>query len=519
MKRYLAIFILLVLTLICGVMAQEPVDLQIISHIKQEGFENSKIMEILFYLTDVYGPRLTGSSNLKAASEWSRDKLSEWGLVNAHLEPWGTFGRGWEVERSSIEMVEPHYLPMIAYPKAWTPGTKGTITGRPVLVDIESEEDFEKYKGKLRDAIVMTQPPLEPETRFTADARRHSDEDLERLAQAPQLGRRARSPMGDDFRARRAIQAKIPNFFREEGAAVLLEPSRGEHGTIFVGRGGSYGMNAELTLPSLVVAIEHYSWAGRLLEKDIPVKLKIDVQTRFLEDDSIGYNIIAQIPGIDINLKDEVVMLGGHLDSWHAGTGATDNAAGCAVMMETVRILKEIEIQPRRTIRIALWSGEEQGFLGSRGYVRHHFGDRRTMELKPEHSKLSAYFNFDNGTGKIRGVYLQGNDAVRPIFEAYMKPFADLGASTLAIRNTSGTDHIPFDEIGLPGFQFIQDPIDYSTRTHHTNMDVYERLQEGDLMQSAVIVASFVYHTAMRDEKLPRKPLPKPRPSQQRERR
>jgi Zn-dependent M28 family amino/carboxypeptidase len=306
------------------------------------------------------------------------------------------------------------------------------------------------------------------------------------------------------------MQEKMMKLLREEGTAVLLEPSRGEHGTLFVGGGGSRSMGSDPALPSLVVAIEHYSRIARLLEKGLPVKLEINIQNRFYEDDSLGYNVVAEIPGTDKKLKDEVVMLGGHLDSWHAGTGATDNAAGCAVAMEAVRILKAIGVQPRRTIRIALWSGEEQGLLGSRGYAQKHFGDRGTMRLKPEHEKFSAYFNLDNGTGKIRGVYLQGNDAVRPIFEAWLKPFHDLGANTLTIRNTGGTDHLSFDAVGLPGFQFIQDRIDYDTRTHHTNMDVYDHALDGDLIQASVIMASFVYHTAMRDEKLPRKPLPKP---------
>jgi hypothetical protein len=513
MRKHIAIWLASVWLLTSLVLAQEPVDWSIISQIKAEGFQNSQVMETLSYLTDVHGPRLTGSPNLKAASQWCRDKLTEWGLVNAHLEPWGTFGRGWSVERFSIEMTEPQYLPLIAYPKAWTPGTSGTVSGTPVLVDIKSEEDFQKYKGKLKGAIVMTQPPREAETHFEPDAARRSEEDLKKLVEAPDPA--ARSPRLDrlqEFRARRTLQEKMTKFFREEGVAVLLDPSRGEHGTIFVGGGGSYKPEAEASIPALVVAIEHYARVARLLEKGIPVKLEINIQARFHDDDLTGYNVIAEIPGADPRLKNEVVMLGGHLDSWHAGTGTTDNAAGCAVTMEAMRILKAMGVQPRRTIRIALWSGEEQGLLGSRGYVKEHFGDPKTMELKPEHDKFSAYYNLDNGTGKIRGVYLQGNDAVRPIFEAYLKPFHDLGAATLTIRNTGGTDHLSFDAVGLPGFQFIQDPIAYDTRTHHTNMDMYDHALRGDLMQAAVIMASFVYHTAMRDEKLPRKPLPRPRP-------
>ncbi|HEX9652422.1 MAG TPA: M20/M25/M40 family metallo-hydrolase, partial [bacterium] len=291
---------------------------------------------------------------------------------------------------------------------------------------------------------------------------------------------------------------------------VVLEPSEREHGTIRVHSGGSYKIGAEPVSPALVVAAEHYGRLARLLEKNIPVKVEINIQTRFFENDSLGYNVIAEIPGTDKKLKTELVMLGGHLDSWHSGTGATDNAAGCAVTMEAARILNAIGVKPRRTIRIALWGGEEQGLLGSHGYVRNHFGDRHTLALKAEHTRLSAYFNLDNGTGKIRGIYLQENDAVRPVFEAYLAPFHDLGAIGVTIRDTGGTDHLAFDAVGLPGFQFIQDPIDYGTRTHHTNMDVYDHAQPSDLMQASVIMASFVYHTAMRDEKLPRKPLPEP---------
>jgi len=510
MKRQLAVSIVLVLFRFA--LAQEPVDLQAIMKIKDEGFNNSQVMETLFQLTDVHGPRLTSSPNYRAAAKWCVEQLKEWGLSNARLESWGTFGRGWEVERFSIEMIEPQYLNMIAYPKAWTPGTQGTISGQPVLVDIKSEDDFEKYKGKLEGAIVMTKPTREAETHFEADAKRYDEEKLAELAQAPEPGARpswwARRA---EYRQRRALQRKIVRFFKDEGAAVVLEPSDREHGTIRVHRGGSYSMRAEPVLPALTVAIEHYSRVVRLLEDHMPVKLEINVQARFFDDDSLGYNVLAEIPGADKKLKDEVVMLGGHLDSWHAGTGATDDAAGCAVAMEAVRILQATGLKPRRTVRIALWGGEEQGLLGSRGYVEKHFGSRRTMALKPEHAKLSAYFNLDNGAGKIRGIYLQGNDAVRPIFEAYLRPFHDLGAETVTIRNTGGTDHLSFDAVGLPGFQFIQDPLDYGTRTHHTNMDVYDRVIESDMIEAAVIMTSFVYHTAMRDEKLPRKPLPKPR--------
>ncbi len=511
MQRYRLVLMVFVLALAHVAWAQEPVNLQVISRIKVEGFQNSQVMETLSWLTDVHGPRLTGSPNWKAAGEWARDQMAKWGLENAHLESWGAFGRGWATQRFSIEMLEPQYQPIIAWPQAWTAGTNGVVSGTPVMMDAKTEEDLAKYKGKLRGAIVLTQKPREAETHFEADAKRYDEKKLEELAQAPEPG--PASPYAarrQEFRAQQALREKMATFFREEGAAVVLQPSRGEDGTIFAQSAGSRTRNSEPGLPTMVVAIEHYSRVWRLLEKGLPVKLEINIQNRFYDDDSLGYNVIAEIPGTDKKLKEELVMLGGHLDSWHAGTGTTDNAAGCAVAMEAVRILKTIGVQPRRTIRIALWSGEEQGLLGSRGYVKQHFADPANMQPKPEHEKFAGYFNLDNGTGKIRGVYLQSNDMVRPIFEAWLKPFNDLGATTLTIRNTGGTDHLSFDAVGLPGFQFIQDEIDYDTRTHHSNMDVYDRAQQGDLMQASVIMASFVYHTAMRDEKLPRKQMPKP---------
>ncbi len=493
---------------------EEPVDWQAVQRIRQEGLQNSQVMDILSYLTDVYGPRLTNSPNYMKAAQWALDKFNEWGLENAHLEPWGTFGRGWALKKLSVEMLEPQYQPLIAYPKAWTPGTNGVISGEPVLLEIESEKDLQKYKGQLQGKIVMVRAARDMELKFEPEAKRHDEESLAELAEAPEPGKR--SPYyarRQEWLRRRMLQRKIQKLLREEGAAVLIEPSSRNYGIVRAHSGGSYRMNGDNGLPALVMAVEHYNRIARLLKKNIPVKLAIQIETQFFEDDSLGYNIIAEIPGTDKKLRKQIVMLGAHFDSWHAGTGATDNASGSAVVMEAVRILKAIGVKPRRTIRVALWGGEEQGLLGSRGYVKKHFADRETMELKPEHKLLSAYFNLDNGTGRIRGVYLQGNDAVRPIFEAWLRPFHDLGATTVTIRNTGGTDHLSFDAVGLPGFQFIQDPIDYFTRTHHTNMDVYDHALKGDLMQASVIMAAFVYHAAMRDEMLPRKPLPKPRKS------
>ncbi len=495
------------------VWAEEPVDLVMVSKIRDEGLSRSQVMDILWHLTDVSGPRLTGSPGMLRSMEWSRDKMAEWGLKNSKLEPWGKFGRGWSLKRFAIHQIEPYYSPLIAYPKAWTQGTEGVVRGKPVLVDASSPEDLEKYKGTLSGAIVLMPMTREIEIGFDADARRWSDEELHEVETSqPRRRRGFDANRRAQFRRMRELRNKMNQTFRDEGVAAILEGGfRGRHGTIFVSRGGSYDMDEPMGLPSAVVAAEHYARLLRLVKKEIPVELEIEIEVQAHDKDLQGYNVVAEIPGTDPQIGDELVMLGGHLDSWHAATGATDNASGCAVMMEAARILQKLGVKPRRTIRVALWSGEEQGLRGSRGYVKEHFGNRDSMELQPGHTKFSAYYNLDNGTGKIRGVYLQGNAAVRPIFEAYLKPFHDLGAATLTMRNTGGTDHLSFDAVGLPGFQFIQDPVAYSSRTHHTNMDFYDHLVADDMMQASVIVASFVYHTAMRDGKLPRKALPNPR--------
>lgn len=514
--------------------AQEKVDLEMMKKIREEGMQRSQVMDTLSWLTDVYGPRLTGSPNLKAAGEWAVKKTTEWGLQNAHLEAWGTFGRGWSLERFSANVIEPTPFPLIAYPKAWTPGTNGPVTGEPVIVDIKAEADFDKYKGKLKGALVMLGEPGEVKAHFKPQATRLSEEELLALATDEQRGRNYSPDLLRRYLQERAFAPKRTEFLRNEGVAAMLEPGRGDGGTLFVQSGGSYDPKQPAALPSVVVAVEHYGRIYRLLQKGIKVKVELNIQAKFHDTDQNGYNVVAEIPGTDPQLKEELVMLGGHLDSWHGGTGATDNAAGCAVALEAVRILKALGVQPRRTIRLALWSGEEQGLLGSRAYVKQHFGERQRLAnqsemsammggpqgpltTKPDHAKFSAYFNLDNGTGKIRGVYLQGNEAVRPIFRAWLAPFRDLGAATLTLNNTGGTDHLAFDAVGLPGFQFIQDEIEYETRTHHSNMDTYERIQADDMKQASVIMAAFVYNAAMRDEKLPRKPLPTATPQQARQ--
>ncbi|MEQ1828579.1 MAG: M28 family peptidase [Pirellula sp.] len=608
----------------------EPPPADIVAKIKEEGLERSKVMETVSYLTDVHGPRLTGSPITKTAGEWTKQRLAEWGLENAHLESWGPFGRGWTLEAFTANMVEPAFSPLIGYPKAWSPSTPRTIRGEPILLEISKEEDFEKYRGKLLRSIVMISSPREVKALFDPPATRQSTESLLNMANADPATRRrsrfggpggpgggpggpgggpggasggppsatsnsetrptsqppadasaSRSPIGPEGRASMTLQSDKFQFAYTEGAAVIIEPGRGDGGTVFVSqatlprrpesstnRGGSesapFGMGrqsrtqpwsaeAAETLPQIVMSVEHYNRVARMLQRGAHPILEVDIGSKFYSDDLNSFNIIAEIPGTD--LKDEIVMLGAHFDSWHAGTGATDNGIGCAVAMEAVRILKAIDAKPRRTIRIGLWTGEEQGLLGSKAYVTDHFGKlassresqgnteaassnqggsnreggsegrgggsegrggggggfgsrgRLKYEIKPEHEKLSAYFNLDNGAGKIRGIYLQGNESLRATFRTWLSPFAEMGASTVTVSNTGGTDHLSFDSIGLPGFQFIQDPLEYDTRTHHSSMDVFERVQPEDAKQASIIMATFVYQTAMLNEKLPRKPL------------
>jgi carboxypeptidase Q len=486
-------------------------DYNAIYKIKDEGFNRSQVMEIESYLADVYGPRVTNSPNVRAAGEWTMGKMKEWQLTNVHEETW-PFGRGWSNEHTSAEMIAPRYFYLIAYPKVWTPGTNGSVTGDAVLVPMAKEEDFAKYKGQLKGKFVLSDPtPPDLKPHFEPDAHRYTDAELADLANETIPGPRNEDRFAQ-LRAQREFQNKLQKFLLEEGAAGWIESNRGDDGTVFVQQGGSRDPKDPPAITRVALATEHYGRIYRLLQKKIPVTLKLDVDNKFYDEDLNSFDILGEIPGTD--KADEVVMLGGHFDSWQAGTGATDNGAGAATMLEAIRILKATGMPMRRTVRVGLWTGEEEGLLGSRAYVKAHFGDPETMKLLPEHAKLDAYYNIDNGTGKIRGVYLQGNEAVSPIFAKWMEPFHGLGMTTLTMRNTGGTDHLAFNAVGLPGFQFIQDPLDYDSRTHHSNMDVYERIQEPDMKQIAVIVASFVYMTANRPEMLPRKPLPSPTPQQ-----
>jgi len=495
---------LVVLPLAAQWPAIEKLDLDAIYRIKDEGLQRSKVMEIESYLTDVYGPRLTGSPNFKEAAEYAQKTMKEWGLANVHTESW-PFGRSWQNQKTIAMAVTPRAYPLIAYPKAWTPGTKGPVTAEATIAVIDEEKDFAQFKGTLRGKFVLAAPMREVSAHFEAPGRRFTDQELVDLSKQPSGGGRGgRGNQGQEFSRKRT------QFWLDEGVAAVLDFGRGDGGTAFVQAppGVSRDPKGPPQPVQVALAVEHYGRIWRTLEKTIPVTLTLDVENTFYDQDLNAINIVGELPGSD--KADELVMIGAHFDSWHTGTGATDNAAGSAVMMEAMRILKTTGVGLRRTVRIGLWGGEEQGLLGSKEYIKAHFGDPATMELKPDHAKFAGYFNVDNGTGVIRGVYLQGNEAVAPIFQAWMEPFRNLGMTTLAIRNTGGTDHLSYDAVGLPGFQFIQDEVEYNSRTHHSNMDVYERVQAQDMMRNAVIVASFVYNTANRDEKLPRKPLPKP---------
>ncbi len=614
--------------------ATQPMD-PVIARIREEGLNNSKAMETLSYICDVIGQRLTGSPNCKHASEWTRDTLKSWGLSNAHLESWGPFGRGWEVKRFSLQVVEPYTIPLNGYPKAWSPGYEKPVDASVVYIEATKEEDLEKYRGKLKGAVVLYGTPRNVDARFEPLARRLDDAALDQLASAERnsnallgaavsprdltaserraqfaesgaLGERltsrqrgggggvatadaattrpargagaarrqaatsqpasrpsARRRFGDPF------ASKLLRFALEQGAVAVVTPSsQGDGGTYFVQsatlpddpssstqpatdsstqpttRPRVYSKDAPKIVPQITLAVEDYNRLVRMIQHGETLKMLMDLRVKFRDEDLNSYNTIAEIPGTDPKLKDQIVMVGAHLDSWHSGTGATDNGVGSAAAMEAVRIIKALNLKPRRTIRIGLWTGEEEGLLGSAAYVKEHFGhdpDRererqsfrrppttnegqepeggrgnpatqpttrpRKIVKGPDYEKLSVYFNLDNGTGKIRGIYAQGNEAAVPLFKQWLAPFADLDAKTISMSNTGSTDHISFDAIGLPGFQFIQDPIEYSSRTHHSNEDVYDRIQADDLKQASTIMAAFVWNAANMDDRFPRKPL------------
>jgi carboxypeptidase Q len=501
--------------------AQERVDVANIERIKSEAMDRSQVMDIMSWLTDVHGPRLTGSPITKAAGDWVIAALTQWGISNPRYEWWGPFGRGWVAERFNASITSPHPFQLIAYPAAWSTGTNGAVTGQVVRVKLDSMADLEANRGKLRGKFVIMAPAPTINARWEPMASRFTDEALDRMQavqpptqtqQAAQGGQNRGFPGGNNAN-RGPNMAQLRNqFFVDEGVLAVLLPSTLDGGTVRNAGSGSRAADAPAAVPQVALAGEHYGRISRMLERNVPVTLELNAQVRFYDNDLNSFNILAEIPGTDPALKDEVVMIGAHFDSWHMGTGATDNASGSAVMLEAMRILKALNLQPRRTIRIALWTGEEQGLIGSRQYVAKHLGARDSTGLRvtPEWDKFQAYFNVDNGTGKIRGVFQQSNAAVGPIFDAWMGPFKAGGMKTTTFTNTGGTDHQSFDGIGLPGFQFIQDPVEYSTRTHHTNMDLYERIQADDMKWNAAVLASFAWQAAQRDGKLPRKELPAP---------
>ncbi len=515
-----------------------------IARIREEGLKHSQVMKTLQYLTDNMGPRLTGSPALKKANEWTRDEMTRYGLQNAKLEAWGPFGRGWTLTSFAGEITTPQVQPLVAYPKAWAPGCELT-NAEVVWVNATTVAELEPYRGKLRGKIVLNGPIRELKPHFEAEGTRRTDKELLELADAPDPNDAKTGGGGPNVARQRAMKLRYATaatkaqFFVNEGVALLMDPSRaGDGGNVFVQQAAGaapidttsvetmfnnsahvWDLKPPTVLPQAALSIEQFNRLARLIQGGEKVAMTIRTTVQFHDADPMQYNTVAEIPGTD--KKDEVVMLGGHLDSWQGGTGATDNAAGVAVAMEAVRILKTLGLQPRRTIRVALWTGEEQGIYGSEAYVKQHFGEKVKPEagakpapgaptrvtVKPEYAKLSAYFNLDNGAGKIRGVYLQGNEAVRPIFRQWLAPFKDLGATTLTAENTGSTDHVSFDDIGLPGFQFIQDELEYFSRTHHSTQDVFERAPAEDMQQAATIMAAFVYQTAMREELLPRKPV------------
>ncbi|HEX4320981.1 MAG TPA: M20/M25/M40 family metallo-hydrolase [Acidobacteriaceae bacterium] len=524
--------------------ATETLDLNAYQRIRDEGLNHSHVMDFAYGLMDGIGSRLTGSPNLKKANEWTRDTLTKIGLENSHLEDWGEFGLGWQQLNTWARMVTPDTAVLIVQATPWSPSTPGPVTGDVAFVSIQSEKDIDTYKGKLGGKVVLfgamrEVPPVEK-----ALFERYTDKELEEMTEFPVNGSAGISP---DIQARiqqrmerlRLID-KIAQFFADEKVAAVIEPSRdaknggGSGGTLFDDNGATLGRTPYIAekavkIPVAVAAIESYGRLYRLTQAHVPVSVEINVETKVTGEHEHGFDTVAEIPGTDPTLKDQVVMVGGHLDSWIAGTGATDNGAGTVVAMEVVRILKALDLKPRRTIRIALWTGEEQGIFGSRGYCRIHFGSAATattpdqmqlpefmrrstgpLTIKPEQKLVSGYFNIDNGTGKIRGIYTQGNYGMAPIFAQWMAPLKDLGVTTVTNRNTGGTDHLSFDAVGIPGFQFIQDDMDYESRTHHSNEDTVERLQPADLKQIATVEAIFVYNAAQRDKMLPRKPMPHP---------
>jgi carboxypeptidase Q len=529
--------------------ATENIDLMMYAKIRDEGFNHSHVMQFAGALADGIGPRLTGSPNMAKANAWTRDTLTKIGLENAHLEDYGEVGMGWQQINTWVRMVTPDPEPLMAQAAPWSPATNGPVTGEAVYLDVQNVSDLDKYKGKLAGKIILFGPMRATPDLTVPLFHRYTTDELAEMETYQSGTNVAGAAPGDRLRqaADRARQATVRaaalKMLTDEHVAAIITPTRdGQHGggtgIIFDDNGANLSRGAakketEVTIPNAVMMIEHYNRLGRLLENHVPVTLELNIETKFTGDHEHGFNTIAEIPGNDPKLKDQVVMVGGHLDSWISGTGATDNGAGSIVAMEAVRILKAIGVKPKRTIRIGLWSGEEEGLLGSRAYVKQHFGSfaepaggapaggalgggpRGPLTTTKEWETLDAYYNLDNGTGMARGVYTQGNWAIGPIFKQWIEPLKDVGVSTISYRNTGGTDHLSYDAVGLPGFQFIQDPMDYMSRTHHSDMDTYDRLHPFDLEQAAVVEAIFLYNTSEREAMMPRKPFPHPEKEQE----
>lgn len=501
------LFFLPLILVSLGLFAQEEkIDLDMVQKIRNEGLNHSQVMEIAYSLTDASGPRLMQSPGYFRAANWAKNKFTEWGLEDAQLEPWGTWGKGWELQKFYLSLTSPYYKPLIAYPKTWTNSTDGLQQVGIMVIDPKDSVALQAMGDQVKGKMIMSLRTDTLRPTFTADALRYADSTLQKMSDYEPGKPMASSPPAQPQRVQAQFTSSEKEFLRSHGAVAILSTStRNGEGTVFVQGGGQFAPNSPVNFLDISMAYEDYMSIQRLVLHKEPVKLDIEVKSRFYEDDLKGYNVIAEIKGTDKKLKDQLVMMGGHLDSWQGATGATDNAAGSAAMMEAVRILKVIGFKPRRTIRIALWGGEETGLFGSRNYVKNHFTDTVTKKYNAAGDQLSVYLNLDNGSGKIRGIYLQGNANARPVFTQWLVPFHDLGATTTTLQNTGGTDHLSFDAIGLPAFQFIQDPIEYGSRTHHSNMDSYDHLQAEDLIQASTIIADFIYNAAQREEKIPRK--------------
>lgn len=524
--------------------AAENLDLTMYARIRAEGFQHGQVMQFSEALMDGIGPRLTGSPSMAKANAWTRDTLTAIGLSNAHLEDWGEFGMGWQQINTWARMVGPDPEPLWLQAAPWSPATKGPVTGEVVYVPLTDASDLDKLKGTLGGKVVLlgamrpTPDVTEPLFHRYTEAELKDMEIAENMAVRRNSNAQTREQYLATRRRQSELKAQALKLMTAEGVAAILTPSRdseggGGTGIIFDDNGADLATAAQkpenaVKVPNAVVMIEHYNRLARMVSAHVPVTVEVNIDARFTGDHEHGFDTIAEIPGTDPKLKDEVVMVGGHLDSWISGTGATDNGAGSVMAMEAMRILKALDVQPRRTLRLALWSGEEQGLFGSQGYVRQHFGTfaapnppdpagtpgylahHGALTTTREWEKLDAYYNLDNGTGRVRGVYTQENFAVAPIFRQWIAPLADLGVTTVSYRNTGGTDHLSFDAVGLPGFQYIQDPMDYETRTHHSDMDTVDRLHKEDLEQGAILEAIFLWNTSQRDEMMPRKPFPHP---------